>query len=139
MATERKTEPKLTEATARTTAVLQSLQARLNRERPGLREETPEDLRQQLKDYFASAASSLASGGPLASADAGPQRPAGSKPVRLQVPDAIRETVIERVVERILSSWEDPNGQLAALKSEVVSRLVERVLAELRKSEIAKP
>jgi uncharacterized protein (DUF2267 family) len=117
VAAERKTESKLTEATAKTTAVLQTLQARLNREPAAVREETPEDLGKQLQDYFASAGPTL---------------------VRPKVPeDHIRETVIEGVVERILSSWEDSHGQLTAeMKHEVVSRLIERVLAKLRKGEI---
>jgi hypothetical protein len=112
MATERKAESKLTEAAAKTTAVLQTLQSRLNRETtPG---ETRDELGEQLKNYFATLP-----------ADA---------PQPTKVPNEIRNLVIEGVVERILRSWGASDGQLSAgFKSEVIGRLVERVLAELLK------
>jgi hypothetical protein len=112
MATERKTESKLTEAAAKTTAVLQTLQSRLNREAtPG---ETRDELGEQLQRYFATAA--------------------GDQPLPAKIPGDIRNLVIEEVVERILRSWGEPNGQISAsIKSEVIGRLVERVLAELLK------
>ena len=112
MATERKTESKLTEAAAKTTAVLQTLRSRLNRE--GIPGETRDELGEQLQHYFASAT--------------------GDPPPPAKVPSEIRNLVIDGVVERILHSWGEPNGQLAArIKSEGIGRLVEHVLAELLK------
>ena len=108
---ERKTEPKLTEAAAKTTAVLQTLQSRLNREVPPV--EPPDELGEQLQRYFASASN-------------GQMPPA-------KIPAEIRNLVIEGVVDRILRSWGEPTAQLAAIKSEVVGILVERVLADILK------
>jgi hypothetical protein len=110
MAIERKAEPKLTEAAAKTTAVLQTLQSRLNREAaPG---ETPDELGEQLQRYFAAATDDQ------------------TLPARISAD--IRNQVIDGVVERILRSWGEADGQISAsIKSEVMGRLVERVLAGL--------
>ena len=110
MASGRKPEPNLTEAAARTTGVLRTLQSRLNREPLAPAEESPEELGNQLQQYFA------------ASTEASP------------VPNDIREQVIAGVVDRILRSWEEPNAGLSALKSEIVERLVNQVLAELSRN-----
>jgi uncharacterized protein (DUF2267 family) len=106
---ERKLEPKLTEATAKTTAVLQTLQSRLKRETAP--PETPDELGEELQHYFATARS----------------------PLPAKTSKEIRNQVIDGVVERILSAW-GHNGQVAAsIKNEVIARLVERVTAEILK------
>jgi hypothetical protein len=125
MATDRKSEPKLAEATAKTAAVLETLRSRLNREAP-LQEplateppEVPDELGRQLEQYFAAT--------PAASRSVN-----GSAEVR--IPNEIRAQVIEGVVDRILRSWGAPNGEIpASIKSEVIGRLVEHVLGELLK------
>jgi uncharacterized protein (DUF2267 family) len=106
---ERKLEPKLTEAAAKTTAVLQTLQSRLKRETAP--PQTPDELGEELQHYFATA------NGPL------PEK----------ISKEIRKQVIDGVVEQILRSWGN-NGQVAAsIKGEVIARLVERVTAEILK------
>ena len=112
MAIERKAEPKLTEAAAKTTAVLQTLQSRLNRE--AAPSEIPDELGEQLQRYFAAATD--------------------DQPLPPKISADIRDQVIDGVVERILRSWGEPDGQISAsIKSEVIGRLVERVLAGLLK------
>jgi hypothetical protein len=115
---ERKTD-KLTEAAEKTTAVLQGLQSRMNREAGGTRSarpEIPDDLGKQLEEYFAGA--SLTS-------DADPVSSA-----RL---DEIRSRVMEGVAERILRTWQDPGGRLStAFKDALVERLIERLLDSLQ-------
>ena len=121
MAAEQKPESRLIEATERTTAALQGLQARLTREASAPvreepreeppreeppREETVEELGRQLEEYF--------------SASVGPS--AGAL-------EQIREKVIQGVVDRIFQAWEDPRG--ASIKSQVVQRLIDRVLEDL--------
>ncbi len=125
MATDRKIEPKLAEAAAKTTAVLETLRSRLNREAP-LQEtlateppEVPDELGRQLEQYFAAT-------------PAEPLPANGSAEV--QIPSEIRAQVIDGVVDRILRSWGAPNGEIpASIKSEVIARLVEHVLGELLK------
>src|ERR1700692_2688415 len=102
MSTERKTQPNLPETAAKTTAVLQTLQSRLNREAAPA--EPADELGEQLQRYFAAANSDQPS-------------PA------VKVPTEIRNLVIDGVVDRILRSWGEPNGQIAAIKSEVVGQL----------------
>ena len=132
MATDRKTEPKLAEAAAKTTAALETLRSRLSREAP-LPEpakmqapaieapEAPDDLSRQLEQYFAEAPSNGAAGPRPASVSAEPG-----------IPSEIRSQVIEGVVDRILRSWGAPDGPISErIKSEVIARLVEHVLAEL--------
>ena len=106
---ERKTEPKLTEAAAKTTAVLRTLQSRLNREITPLG--TRDELGEELQNYFAITGSE-------------PQAP-------LSASADIRTQVIEKVVDRIIAAWQEQDGQIPAIKNEVIARLVERVLAEL--------
>jgi hypothetical protein len=114
---DRKTD-RLTEAAEKTTAVLQGLQSRLSRE-AGIRTpppEIPDELGKQLEEYFASASPSSA--------------PPHHTSARL---DAIRERVIEGVVEGILRSWQEPGGSLSPdFKDALVERLIERVLDSLR-------
>src|SRR5580658_6843204 len=110
MAIERKSEPKLTEAAAKTTAALQTLQSRLNGETPPV--EVPDELGEQLRRYFAATA--------------------GDPALPAKFSADIRSQVIDAVVERILRSWGEPEGQVSAsIKSEVIGRLVEHVLAGL--------
>ena len=125
MATDRKIEPKLAEAAAKTTAVLEALRSRLNGEatpqEPAAMEppEAPDELGRQLEQYFAATPS-------------GPLPAVASTEVR--IPSEIRAQVIDGVVGKILRSWGAPNGEIpASIKSEVIARLVEHVLAELLK------
>ena len=131
MATDRKTEPKLAEAAAKTTAVLETLRSRLNREatprEPAAMEppEVPDELGRQLEQYFAAET--------VTPSPAEGRAPAnGSAEVR--IPNEIRAQVIEGVVDRILRSWGAPEGEIPpSIKSEVIARLVEHVLGELLK------
>jgi GTPase involved in cell partitioning and DNA repair len=106
---ERKTEPKLTEAAAKTTAALRTLQSRMSREiTPS---EARDELGEELQSYFAITAQE-------------PQAP-------LAASADIRNQVLEKVVDRIISAWQEQDGQISAIKNEVVAQLVERVLAIL--------
>ena len=130
MAAERKIEPKLAEAAAKTTAVLETLRSRLNREatpQESTTIEPPEvldELGRQLEQYFA--------GGTDARS---PERRAPANgPVEVRIPHEIRAQVIAGVVDRILRSWNATDGEIpASIKSEVIARLVEHVLGELLK------
>jgi hypothetical protein len=105
---ERKTD-KLTEAAEKTTAVLQGLQSRLNREAGWVRAaqpEIPDELGKQLEEYFAAATSATL--------------------------DHLRNRVMEGLVEKILRTWQEPSGRLsAAFKDALVERLIDRVLDAL--------
>ena len=116
MASERKTEPKLTEAAARTAGVLQTLQSRLKREAPPLPREGLDELGNELQEYFAAAATAPS--------------PAAKVPAP-HTPNDVRELVIQGAVDQILRCWQDPNSGFLALRQEIIGRLVERVLAEL--------
>jgi len=126
MATDRKTEPKLAEAAAKTTAVLETLRSRLNREAapPVESPEVPDELGRQLEQYFAAAPQ-----------EPTPQEPApASGSAEVRIPGEIRAQVIDGVVDRILRSWSERNGEIpASIKSEVIARLVEHVLGEVLK------
>ena len=131
MAAERKIEPKLAEAAAKTTAVLETLRSRLKREatpQESTAMEPPEvldELGLQLEQYFA--AETVTSSGRRRA-----RAPANGAEVR--IPDEIRAQVIEGVADRILRSWGAPDGDVpASIKSEVIALLVEHVLAELLK------
>jgi hypothetical protein len=131
MATDRKIEPKLSEAAAKTTAVLETLRSRLNREgtpaEPKIVESQagPDELDRQLEQYFAAETSA-------SSAAKAPTPIRASSEVL--IPTEIRSQVIDGVVDRILHSWGAPNGEIpASIKSEVIARLVEHVLGELLK------
>ena len=101
-------QPRLTDAAAKTATIMQALRTRLNRE-TGARDEA-EHLDRELREYFA------------ASPPASP----------VDVPVNIRNEVIEAVVERVLVSWRDPTAGLADLKREVIERLAGKILAELK-------
>ncbi len=114
MARQTKSESKLTEAADRATALLQGLQSRLNRDAapaagiPAVspREETPEELDRQLRDYFI-----VESG---------------------KFPDQIRDRVIEAVADRILESWEcGDRRELGTLEQQVIDRVAERILERM--------
>jgi hypothetical protein len=129
MATDRKMEPKLAEAAAKTTAVLETLRSRLNREAtpqesPAMESpEVPDELDRELEQYFAA--------GTLASSPTGQPKPA-TGPAEARIPSEIRAQVIDGVVDSILRSWGAPVGEIpASIKSEVIARLVEHVLGEL--------
>ena len=131
MAADRKIEPKLAEAAAKTTAVLETLRSRLNREATPSQEptameppEVPDELGRQLEQYFA-AETVTSSAERLAPAN---------DSAEVRIPSEIRAQVIDGVVDRILRSWGAPNGEIpASIKSEVIARLVEHVLGELLK------
>ena len=106
---ERKLEPKLTDAAAKTAAVLQTLQSRLQREPVPL--EPRDELGEELQHYFATA----------------------SSPLPEKVSKEIRTQVIDGVVEQILRSWGNNGHVAASIKSEVIARLVERVTADILK------
>ena len=107
---ERKTD-KLTEAAEKTTAVLQGLQSRLNREAGGVgaaQPEIPDELGKQLEEYFAGATS-------------------------VTLGD-LRNRVMGGLVEKILRAWQEPSGRLSpAFKDALVERLIERVLDAIHK------
>ena len=132
MATDRKMEPKLAEAAAKTTAVLETLRSRLNREasaqEPPVMEaqRAPDELDRELEQYFAHGTA------PSSSKEQQPA-PAGDS-AEVRIPSEIRAEVIDGVVGRILRSWGAPNGEIpASIKNEVISRLVDHVLGELSK------
>jgi hypothetical protein len=100
-----KTESKLTEAADKATAMLQGLQSRLNRD-PAPAVEIPDDLDQQLREYFVTSENG--------------------------VPDQIRERVIDAVANRILESWERGDRRdLGALENQVIDRVAERILERM--------
>ncbi len=111
MARQTKSESKLTEATDRATALLQGLQSRLSAVPAGSaavspREETPEELDRQLREYF-----HVESG---------------------KFPDQVRERVIEAVADRILQGWERGDGrEFGALEKQVIDRVAERILERM--------
>jgi hypothetical protein len=132
MATDRKIEPKLAEAAAKTTAVLETLRSRLNREATTSQEpaameppDVPDELGRQLEQYFAAES--------VMPSPAERRTPANDS-AEVRIPSEIRAQVIDGVVGRILRSWGAPNGEIpASIKSEVIARLVEHVLGELLK------
>ena len=118
MARQTKSESKLTEAADKTAALLQGLQSRLSgtvvadKEIP--REETPDELDKQLRDYFV--------------AESGNSPNAGDVGVMNQ----IHSRVIDAVADRILASWESGGGrELGALEKQVIDRLAERILERM--------
>ena len=103
--------------------MIESLQAKLAAE-AGARaknggSESIEDLERQLQAYFERTAPS----------DAHASR-------RSVVLDELRSRVIDRVVDRILADWADPNSPSArsALAQQVMERLTERLLEELQQT-----
>jgi hypothetical protein len=116
MARQPKSESKLTEAADKATAMLQELQSRLIRDSAPapsvvVREETPEDLDRQLREYFV-AESGKVSGAP--------------------VPSQIRDRVIDAVAQRIVESWErGDRRELGALENQVIDRVAARILERM--------
>ena len=110
MAPERKAEPNLTEAAARTAGILRTLQSRLNRGTVAPVEEGPEELGNQLQEYFAASteAPSPSAEGPSA------QDSSGVSPAP-RVANDIRELVIAGVADKILRCWEESGGRLFSL------------------------
>jgi len=89
MAADRKIEPKLAEAAAKTTAVLETLRSRLNREatpqEPAMEPpEVPDELGRQLERYFATA------------------EPRSWGAPEGEIPASIKSEVIARLVEHVL-------------------------------------
>jgi hypothetical protein len=78
-----------------------------------VREETPEDLDRQLREYFV-AESGKGSGA--------------------SIPSQIRDRVIDAVAERILESWErGDRRELGALENQVIDRVAARILERMAK------
>ena len=114
MARPTKSESKLTEAADKTAALLQGLQSRLNGNAAISREETPDELDRQLRDYFVAE-----SGKSPNASDAG-------------VMNQIHSRVIDAVADRILASWERGGGrELGGLEKQVIDRLAERILERM--------
>lgn len=122
----------IADATAKTRSVIESLQARLagdasTRAGQGTAVEQPEsveDLEKQLQAYFEHAMSEASHGSE------------GSPPRRTTLLDEVRSRVVDRVVDRILADWADPDSGSAqsALARQVMDRLAERVLEELQRN-----
>ena len=113
----------IVDATAKTRSMIESLQAKLAAD-GGARaknggSESIEDLERQLQAYFERTAPSD-----------------GHAARRSVVLDELRSRVIDRVVDRILADWADPNSGSArsALAQQVMERLTERLLDELQKT-----
>ena len=119
MARQTKSESKLTEAADKTAALLQGLQSRLSGsvvtdKEIVRREETPDELDKQLRDYFV--------------AESGKSPNAGDAGVMNQ----IHSRVIDAVADRILASWESSGGrELGTLERQVIDRLAERILERM--------
>jgi len=108
-----KSESKLAEAADKTAALLQGLQSRLNGNAVISREETPDELDRQLREYFVAESGKSPSVG-----DAG-------------VLNQIHNRVIDAVADRILASWENGGRELGALEKQVIDRLAERILERM--------
>jgi len=119
VARQTKSESKLTEAADKTAALLQGLQSRLSGAVAAdkeivAREETPDELDRQLRDYFVAE-----SGKSPNASDAG-------------VMNQIHSRVIDAVADRILASWESSGGrELGTLERQVIDRLAERILERM--------
>lgn len=118
----------IVDATAKTRSVIENLQAKLAaepggrpREEIGPEQESIEDLERQLQTYFERTA---------------PSDPSAALQRRSVLLDELRSRVIDRVVDRILADWADPNSLSArsALAQQVMERLTERLLEELQKA-----
>ena len=131
----RKRKPEITEATEKTTGLMRELQSRVRKGdpradvlihqlrdmasewKPAVQEmpvqapvEPTEDLESELEAYFARETARSTKGKEL------------------------RRKVVDRVVEKLLSEWEWPEGGTSSLESEVVDRLVERVIERLHQT-----
>lgn len=106
MARQTKSESKLTEAADKATAMLQDLQSRLNRGPAVRAEETPEELDRQLQEYFHSESGNL--------------------------PEQIRDRIIDAVADRILERWErGERRELGKLENDVIDRVADRILKRM--------
>jgi len=114
-----KSESKLAEAADKTAALLQGLQARLGGTAVAdkeivPREETPDVLDRQLREYFV--------------AESGKSPNVGDVGVLNQ----IHSRVIDAVADRVLASWEHGGSrELGALEKQVIDRLAERILERM--------
>jgi hypothetical protein len=107
-----KSESKLAEAADKTAALLQGLQSRLNGNAVISREETPDELDRQLREYFVAES--------------------GKSPGDAGVLNQIHNRVIDAVADRIMASWENSGGrELGALEKQVIDRLAERILERM--------
>ncbi len=97
---EPRTEPNLAEAAEKASLVIRGLQSRLRQRPADPVEETPEQLEQQLQQYFAR---TVPQNGLLGD---------------------LRNRVVEGVVDRILRQWDHGT----ALEPQIVERLIHRVL-----------
>ena len=112
VARQTKSESKLAEAADKTAALLQGLQSRLNGNAAISREETPDELDRQLREYFVAES--------------------GKSPSDADVLNQIHCRVIDAVADRILASWENSGGrELGALEKQVIDRLAERILERM--------
>jgi hypothetical protein len=106
---EKKLEPgtsDIQQAAEKASLVIRGLQSRLRTRPSDPAEESPEELEQQLQQYFATSVPAPQRPGPL---------------------NEIRDRVVDGVAERILRHW----AQGSAIESEVVERLISRVLDRL--------
>jgi hypothetical protein len=104
----------LAEAADKTAALLQGLQSRLNGNSVISREETPDELDRQLREYFIAESGKSLNGSATG------------------VLNQIHSRVIDAVAERILASWENGGGrELGALEKQVIDRLAERILERM--------
>ena len=136
---ERKAQPNLTDAVARTERVLKGLQTRLAERavesgEPGGDEVRDDDLERELLKYFERGSpGTVVSRGPR-TAEPGAagtrEAPGGAEGRAGPVPalEEIRRRVIEGVVERVLKEFDSP---ASPLMNEVVERLIERVVMRL--------
>ena len=113
MARQPKSDSTLAEAADKTAALLQGLQSRLNGNAVVQREETRDELDQQLREYFVAE-----SGKSPSSSDAG-------------VLQQIHSRVIDAVADRVLAGWEKGGRELGALEKQVIDRLAERILERI--------
>jgi hypothetical protein len=111
VARQTKSESKLAEAADKTAALLQGLQSRLNGTTVVAREETPDELDRQLREYFVAES--------------------GKSPGDAGVLNQIHSQVIDAVADRILASWENGGRELGALEKQVIDRLAERILERM--------
>jgi hypothetical protein len=113
MARQTKPESKLTQAADKATAMLQDLQSRLSRDPAAtkdIRDENPEDLDRQLREYFG----------------AGPGKP------DTHVLNEIRDRVVDAVADRILNSWErGDRRELGVLENQIIDRVAQRILERM--------
>jgi hypothetical protein len=120
VARQTKSESKLAEAADKTAALLQGLQSRLNVNAAVVpREETPDELDRQLREYFVAE-----SGKSPSASDAG-------------VLNQIHSRVIDAVADRVLASWEKGGSRELGAREARIERLAERILGGCRTAGVA--